>query len=434
MPLSFEGDAIVLSGEYGTRLKTQIISRYYDFWLGVTARHRFVPKVYIVEMNAGTGELYFKDIKTTELGSAGHSLELRYGPPKSYSAKLNIVLVEEDNKCRKHMDNVIRRRWPKASLTQRSGGGFLSADGCVAHYNHLSEFLKATNYGSELGISLFYFDPLLSVDWSLLDGIAEARITTPYRIGTEFLIFFFTSDWLTGRNDPFFHPLPRFTDADEWSADETTSAGIADRTFGSRKWLSAVASRKTKLEIESRLVELYKRKLRKWFRFVLPLPFVPKKHQVYHVLCCSNFDVGMTVIRKFYENYTGKPFGLRAKNKNTYARFKSRYPGIVREYTGNKRPVVWKVLWRIMKNHIDGLSDEYCDFGDALYNALTCKHESLNPVLQWLKNEGYIKSVQIHEWPWRDNTMFPIYQIDWKRTHKELGVEKPLEPEPLVPK
>ena len=428
MPLSFEGDAIALSGEYGTRLKTRIISRYYDFWFGVTARHGYVPKVYIVEMDAGTGKLYFKDTKTTELGSAGHSLELRYGPTKRYSAKLNIVLVEENSKCRKHMDNVIRRRWPKASLTQRSGGGVLSADGCVTRYNHVSEFLKATSYGYELGISLFYFDPLLSVDWSLLDGIAKARITKPYRTGTEFQIFFFTSDWLTGRNSPFFHPLPRFTDEDGWSAEETTSAGIADRTFGSRKWLSAMVSGKTKAEIESKLVELYKRKLRKWFRFVLPLPFVPKKDQVYHVFCCSNFDVGISVISRFYEDCAGIPFGLMADNVLTYHEFKSSYPSIVAGYTGRRRPPEWKVLWHVMRNHVDGLCDLHCkDLRGKAGSVM-----KLKSALEWLETEGYLRKVKIPEWPW-SAMKFPVYKINWKTTETKLNVKPPVPPQPLKP-
>lgn len=426
-PLEFKGDAISLSGAYGTKRKTEIISSYYDFWLSVVARNRFVQTVYIVEMDAGTGELYFKDTKTQALGSAGHSMALRYDSTKRYSRKLNVILVEEDAGCRKRMDRVISRRWPKAVLTQRDGKSILSNDGGARRFKSVKDFLNDTQDGADLGISLFYFDPLLAVEWSLLDTVANARITSPYKIGTEFLIFFFTSDWLAGRKDPFFHPLPKSKNESSWSDSERYSAEIADKTFGNRKWLDVSTSSKKKSDMEKNLVKLYKRRLRKWFRFVVPLPFEPKRSQTYHVFCCSNYDVGISVIRSIYTKYM-QPFGLEADNAATYKEFQKRHPSFCKSYTGSRKPPEWKVLWHVMRNCTDGLCDLLCE-------TLHEKAESvvdLKKVFRTLVGLKYLKEVKVQDWPWKA-PKFPIYQIDWNTVKSKLGVKKPKAPIPLTP-
>ena len=427
MPLEFIGDAIALSGEYGSKRKTEIISDYYRFWLGVVARNQYVKTVNIVEMDAGTGELHFKDTGLTSLGSAGHALELRYNSVERYVEKLNIVLIEEDSKCRKHMDKVIRQRWKAASLTVKSGRFLHSEDGAVSRFESVNDFLAATYDGAGLGISLFYFDPLLSVDWSLIDQIAKARIVTPYKTGTEFLVFFFTSDWITGRKDPYFHSLPKSKDESKWTKAEKESADIADRAFGCRDWTHTLSSRQPKKEMESELVKLYKSKLRKWFRFVEPLPFVPKTGQIYHVFCCSNYDVGMGVVRSIYKKYM-QPYGLKISNANAYKQFRKHHIDLASQYSGRNKPPAWRILWHVMRNCPDGLCDGEC----ANLQNIAGGSTELEDTLKWLKANKYLKQIKAEEWPW-NSVEFPVFVINWDTVRSKLDIERPDPPIPLEP-
>lgn len=427
MPLEFVGDAIALSGEYGSKRKTEIISVYYRFWLSVVARNRYVSAANIIEMDAGTGELHFKDTGTTSLGSAGHALDLRYNSTVAYAKKLHIVLVEEDIECKTRMDNVISRRWPKATLTTKIGKMHISQDMNVTRFDRVDDFLKQTSNGADFGISLFYFDPLLSVDWKLLDGIAKARIVEPYKTGTEFLVFFFTSDWLTGRKDPYFHILPRFNDESKWTSAEKESGDIADQTFGCRDWLSIVASSKTRELMESELVNLYKNKLRKWFRFVIPLPFVPKSGQIYHVFCCSNYDVGMGVVRSIYTEYM-QPYGLEADNVSTFQEFKNQHTSLISKYGRRKKPPEWRILWHVMRNCPDGLCDTKCENLQKIAGGA----QELENAINWLDKQGYLLRIKVRVWPW-SKPQFPIYEINWTTAKTKLNVERPAPPTPLKP-
>ena len=61
MPLEFHDDAICLSGIYGTKLKSQIIQKYYKLWWQITTGGKNLNYKYptsIIDMNAATGEIY----------------------------------------------------------------------------------------------------------------------------------------------------------------------------------------------------------------------------------------------------------------------------------------------------------------------------------------------------------------------------------------
>ena len=76
MPLEFHNNAIVLSGETGTKIKSSILEEYYERWRNITSggesRSHFFPTS-IIEINAATGEVYIKDTGEMLLGSAGHA-------------------------------------------------------------------------------------------------------------------------------------------------------------------------------------------------------------------------------------------------------------------------------------------------------------------------------------------------------------------------
>jgi len=434
LPLGFHNEAICLSGTTGSKLKTEIVANYYRFWLNVVhpkgeirggKRPPWVEQernVFIVDMNAGSGELYIEDADETILGSAGHALDLAYGSGTRQYDRLHLILVESDQACRERLLRVAERRWPETGFELAEQGLYVSADKMAMVVSSYGGFVRFTKGGTMAGISLFYFDPLLSTEWDAIDAIAEARITSPYRTGTEFLVFFFTSDWVKGRTG--FASLPKQSDESQWSAEQRTSAARADQTYGDRRWLQILSSGASDESIMDQIVMAYKKRLRKWFRFVQPLPFVPKPDQVYHIFCCSNYETGTKVITRLFEIRT-RHFGIREDARQVYPRFKRLH----RAMTSRGKPPEWKVLWYVIKNHIDGLCDHGCK---GLKTDTHLNAEEMKGVLGSLKDLGYLKEVEPWEWPWSSNR-FPIYQVDWDKVRNTLGVTPPSNRHPLLP-
>ena len=121
--LGFHEDAIILSGETGTKLKSDILGKYYRKWWEITSGGKgrgFQNITTIVEMNAATSEVYIENTKETLLGSSGHALELQANDPNAQH--LGIILVEEDSECFDHLQNVLKKRWPKLSYSRFSPG------------------------------------------------------------------------------------------------------------------------------------------------------------------------------------------------------------------------------------------------------------------------------------------------------------------------
>jgi len=69
-----------------------------------------------------------------------------------------------------------------------------------------------------IGNALFFSDPLRSVEYRTIEKVANKRINTFYKTGTEFIIFVFTSDWFLGRAD--FIGLPATVDESTWPVEE----------------------------------------------------------------------------------------------------------------------------------------------------------------------------------------------------------------------
>ncbi len=55
----------------------------------------------------------------------------------------------------------------------------------IPHNTKYLNFLDSTGGGAISGIRLFFFDPLLSVDWGLIERIAKQRITYPIIPGLQ---------------------------------------------------------------------------------------------------------------------------------------------------------------------------------------------------------------------------------------------------------
>lgn len=420
MGLEFKDDAIVLSGETGTKLKSEIIGDYYQLWWEITSggpHNKYRNQTTIVEMNSGSGEDYISDTHETILGSAGHALNLKGTNPNT--SNLAILLVEEDPQCYDHLKKVIKRRWNHLRYATKIEEETL--DNVYLLNNKSQVFDIVHNY--RLGNSLFFFDPLLFTQWNEIDDVAQRRIQKYYQSGTEFIIFLFTSDWFLGRKE--LTPLPTINDEKKWNSNEKETISKVDKLFGHQNWRHSLLQPKSKEEIIQIMIQLYKNRLRKWFRYVLPLPFEPKKGQTYHLFRCSNYEAGIEITRRFYEKYTNnRPYS--PSNKDAYSKFIELHSE--KKMKGNARSYEWKILWAIIKGHDDGLCDTECK--DLL--KIQSDFELLDKSLKWLDSNGYVKKIDHITDAWEH--MPNLYQLNWKFVSEKLGIELPTELKPLQAK
>jgi three-Cys-motif partner protein len=427
--LGFHGDAVLLSGPAGTMLKTRIVGDYYAFWWRITSGGptlKYRRPTAIVDMNAATGEIYIEETNETVLGSAGHALSLKYDSGLPTEA-LSVVLVEENSDCYMRQKRVIRRRWANVPV-DRAGDLIDRNDSGVYLLNFdLQRALDAIER-IRLGNSIFFFDPLLHIEWDTIDRVARRRIWSFYRTGTEFIIFVFTSDWFTGRRygaGRDLAALPTSGNEALWTRAQLDAIEAADALFGDRAWRGAVLVNGDQQVREEAFIEEYRKRLMKWFRWVLPLPFVPKQGRLYHLIFCSNYEDGIRVTRDLYSQYTRNP-RYNPDNVSAYERFRKAHPKLVSGLTGNQRPLAWKVLWHVIRQCEGGVCDEWCthirDKGEPA---------EIAEAFSWLREKGFLEPLVGMPTAWPG--VAERFQLSWEEVRKELNVGRPPKLRPITP-
>jgi len=240
-------------------------------------------------------------------------------------------------------------------------------------------------------------------------------------MGTEFIIFTFTSDWFLGRDQ--FVGLPAKVEESAWSVEQRRAVTEADGLFGNTEWREQVLTNAPIYEREDRLIELYRDRLHKWFRYVLPMPFNPKRNQIFHLILCSNFETGVRATRNFYCDITDNP-GYAPDNNIAFTRFKERHPDTFRGLHGNRRPLQWRMLWRVITEHEEGI----CDYTCRDFEGIEQDEAIRQTTLEWLESAGYIiQQNSTNAW------QLPIqqYRLNWATIRDNLGVEPPTPFEPL---
>jgi len=423
MALKFHKDAICLSGLTGTKLKCNVIGDYYPFWWGITSggpsrNNRYDTS--IVELNAATGEVYIEDTKETVLGSAGHALELKANTPNTENLK--VILIEEDADCYDKLKKVMKRRWPSISIEEAEGPASSNSTNVYLLNKNLEDALQEIE-DLGLGNTLYFFDPLRHVEYDTVETVAKQRLILPFKTGTEFFIFLFTSDWFLGRDD--FSPLPRTADEEDWSNAEKKTVSEADELFGRKKWRNYLLNDNPIGQREKILINMYKNRLYRWFRYVLPLPFNPKKEQLFHLILCSNFETGIRATRNFYTKKTGNP-RYSPSNPIAYERFRVEHPEIFTSIYGNNRPREWLILWKVITQHEEGRCDRRCtDIIDVEPNQLRRQQ-----ILEWLEQKGYLVSLTVKS---AYDYQLRQYRLNWKVVREKLGVDPPSQLRPLSP-
>jgi len=424
IPLGFVGNAISLSGLTGTKLKCDVIGQYYQFWWGITSGGPRVDHRYptaIVELNAATGEVYIRETGKTVLGSAGHALDLKVRNSQK-TKNLKVVLIEKHQECYNCLKDVIRQRWPSIPLDDAEGSFFYNQSRVYLLNRSLNDALEAIER-LHLGNAIFFFDPLRSVSWNTIENVASRRMKEFYEKRTEFIIFVFTSDWFLGRDE--LAPLPSTFEERVWTEEERKTVLEADRLFGDYKWRAKILNNNPIKDREARLVELYRNRLHKWFRYILPMPFSPKDKQVFHLILCSNYATGVRATRDFYCSITNNP-KYSPDNKGAYRRFKELHPKTLRGLRRNQRPLQWRMLWKTVRDHEEGI----CDGGCTDLLEIEPNHERIQFHLDWLELKGYLARFAIEN-AWS----LPVkqYKLNWPVLRENLGINHPPQLTPLLP-
>ena len=421
----FHGNALVLSGLLGTKLKSDVLGQYYNFWWRITsggANKNFRYITSIIELNAGTGEVYIEDINTTILGSAGHALDLKMKNVPD-TRNLKIVLIENHDESYTNLKKVIGQRWPKIDLNEIEGSFYDNQLKIYLLKTRLEDAVKRIQV-LYLGNSIFFFDPLRSVEWKHIETIANNRIRGFYETGTEFLIFLFTSDWFLGRDD--FTSLPASHQEHTWTAEERRSVLEADSLFGDKLWREEILNENPIETKQEKFVEFYRDRLQKWFRYILPLPFNPKDNQLFHLILCSNYEIGVRMTKNEYAQRTQNP-KYAPNNSKAYEKFKEIHPKIFRNLRGNQRPKEWRILWATIAQHEEGLCDWMCkDFSRIELDSIRVKQ-----VLEWLETTGYLTELRVEN-AW--DVDIKTYKLDWETVQNKLGVKPPHPLKALSPK
>jgi hypothetical protein len=172
-------------------------------------------------------------------------------------------------------------------------------------------------------------------------------------------------------------------------------------------------------------LRLYKNRLHRWFRYVLPLPFNPKDSQLFHIILCSNYEAGVRMTKDHYSVITGNP-RYSPSNEAALDKFKKLHPSLFANLKGNRRPIEWKILWKIIREHEGGLSDYLCNdlIGTEPDKTLRIK------ALHWLVANSYLTLVNIgNAW----ESKMQRYRIKWSIIKATLGVEAPPKLRPISP-
>jgi three-Cys-motif partner protein len=431
MPLEFVGDAISLSGLTGTRLKCDVIGAYYPFWWKITSggkNMQYERPTAIVELHAATGEDYIKSTGKTVLGSAGHALDLKVNhleEDEVDTSSLKVILVEDNAECYAHLKRVIKRRWSSIPIEQAEGPLESNSSNVYLLNENLDDALAVIENIS-LGNAIYCFDPLRSVEWTAVEKVARKRIRNAFKTGTEFVIFLFTSDWFLGRDE--FAPLPETIQQEQWSDQQKATVREADFLFGNQEWRKYILNTEKVQNRQDWFITLYRVRLLKWFRYVLAMPFAPKKEQLFHLVLCSNYEAGVKMTRDSYASKTGNPAYLpgRSPHEKAYVMFKTIHPEAVTGLSGKQKPLAWRILWRTIKYHESGMCDCLCKDFEALEQNEVLIESALN----WLHSKGYLKQIDIEK-AWQHS--ITRYMIEWQTIKSSLNVDLPPALKPISP-
>jgi hypothetical protein len=127
--------------------------------------------------------------------------------------------------------------------------------------------------------------------------------------------------------------------------------------------------------------------------------------------------------RHFYSTITENP-PYSPDSQKAYKNFMAIHPELLKHISGRKRPLQWKILWKIITQHEDGVCERECrDFKD-LDNNIDVIQKGLN----WLCEHNYLQlSPLSRHW----GVSIPQYVLKWGKTEERLKLTRPPEFQPI---
>ena len=96
--------------------------------------------------------------------------------------------------------------------------------------------------------------------------------------------------------------------------------------------------------------------------------------------------------KDYYSKQTGNP-PYKPDNRAAYDKFKRLHRELTYRLIGAQRPAEWKILWKIITQHEEGLCD--CQSWDLIAEADFPEETQTN--LEWLKEKGYLVESDIKD-------------------------------------
>src|SRR3972149_10497746 len=212
-------------------------------------------------------------------------------------------------------------------------------------------------------------------------------------------------------------PLPSSTDESRWTEKEALSVRDADSLFGDTMWGAPVLQELPRESRQELFIEEYRKRLLTWWRSVLPMPFVPKEGQLYHLISCSNYEAGIRVTKDFYCDSTGNP-RYKPSNPVAFDRFRSTHADKLGGEKAASRPIEWRLLWTIIRQCEGGVCDERC----RTISKQGGRREVLD-AMNWLAREGYLTTLTGVRSAWE--RVPTRYVLDWEVVRTRIGGEPP---------
>jgi len=136
-----------------------------------------------------------------------------------------------------------------------------------------------------------------------------------------------------------------------------------------------------------------------------------------------------SVLTSLYAAYTSQ-WGVKEKANDVYGYFESSYGHLSTGLSRVQRPLEWRILWHIVKYHVNGVCDEKCI---CLLEKANMDVGNIRRALEWLRKEEFISLASPTSWPWDVDSWFPQYEVTWDIVETCLRVGRPHPAKPLLP-
>ena len=114
----------------------------------------------------------------------------------------------------------------------------------------------------------------------------------------------------------------------------------------------------------------------------------------------------------------------RTPSQQAYSSFQKKHSEIT-SYSGRKRPLQWRILWRTIKYHEEGICDYLCrDFKDIEPDS-----QLIKPAIEWLFEKAYLQKLPVVS-AWGEQ--IKQYRLNWKTVKKSLNIDPPAELKPVT--